>query len=159
LIIFFLLARGTIIGYYNSIFKEAPYDFSELKSIVFKYGVKDSLVNQYNSATGEYRYLNRSDSLVKTTVYLTATDLLYLHRKAAELGFWDFPVNEVNTDTTNTNGVKQQEYLIEFNYQHKSKTVLFSANYDGQQQLVEANRVLIKEIQGVLATAEARQKK
>jgi hypothetical protein len=49
--------------------------------------------------------------------------------------------------------------VIAFNYLRKSKKVVFDANYDGPQKLVEANQILIKEIQSVLAEAESRQKK
>jgi len=157
--IFFFMARGALVTLYQQIFAPSPYDFSEFKSIEFKYGEMDSLVNQYNSATGDYQYLDRSNHLVKTRLYLTVNDLLYLHRKAAEAGFWSFPADEVNNDTTNTNGVKPMEYLVGFNYQHRTKKVLFSANYNGPQPLVEANRQLIKEIQDVLSAAEERQKK
>ncbi len=159
LIIFFFMARGAMVTLYQQIFAPSPYDFSEFKSIVFKYGEGDSLVNQYNSATGEYQYLDRSNHTVKTKLYLTANDLLYLHRRAAELGFWNFPEKEVNPDTTNTNGVKPITYLVGFNYQHKSKKVLFSTNYNGPQPLIEANRELIKEIQDIMSGAGERQKK
>ena len=159
LVVIFVLAKGPLADYYQSMFKDGPYNFSELKSIVFKYGEGDSLVNQFNSSTGEYKYLDRRDSVIKTHLYLTTADLLYLHHKAVEAGFWDFPAKEINTDTTNLNGRKPTEYLIEFNYRHKSKSVLFGANYNGPQQLVEANRLLIQEIQTVLTGAEERQKK
>jgi hypothetical protein len=157
-IVFFLLAKDQMADYYQQVFKDAPYAFSELKSVVFKYGESGNLINQYNSATGEYQYVDKRDSLVKSHLYLSEPELLYLHHKAAELGFWDFPSNEVNTDTTNTNGVKVLEYSIQFNYQHKSKTVLFSANYNGPEQLDKANRQLIQEIQTVLSAAEKRQR-
>jgi len=64
--------------YYTGILKNAPYKFTEFKSFVFKYGTRDSMINSYNSATGEYHYLNNRDSLVKTTLFLTKDDLLYL---------------------------------------------------------------------------------
>jgi hypothetical protein len=159
MIIVFMVIREPIVEYYQSIFKEAPYNFSEFKSFVFKYGHKDSLVNQYNSASGDYQYLDKRDSLIKTRLYLTTDELLYLHRKAAELGFWDFPSDESKADTVNTNGVKPTEFLIEFNYKHKSKTVLFNGDYDGPRKLAEANRLLITEIQAVLRVAEEREKK
>ncbi|HZY38074.1 MAG TPA: hypothetical protein VFE53_15570 [Mucilaginibacter sp.] len=159
LLIILFAAKDTIVSYYQQMFKPSPYDFSEFKSIVFKYGEGDSLVNQYNSATGEYQYLNKQNELVKTRLYLTRNDLLYLHRKAAELGFWDFPSKELNTDTTNTNGVKPIEYFIELDYQHKIKTVVFSSRYEGSTQLVDANRLLIKEIESVISEAGDRQKK
>jgi len=159
LLIVLFAAKDTMVSYYQQLFKPLPYDFSEFKSIVFKYGEKDSLLNQYNSATGEYQYLNRQNQLVKTHLYLTRNDLLYLHNKAAEAGFWDFPAKELNTDTTNSNGAKPFEYLIEFDYQHHSKKVLFDANYDGPQQMVLANRQLIQEIENVISEADERQKK
>jgi len=159
LLIAFMVIKGALIAYFESIFKEAPYSYSEMRSIVFKYGVADSLVNQFNSATGEFDYLNKRDSLVKTHLYLTKSDLLYLHRKAAEVGFWSFPAKEVNTDTTSSTDVKPTEYLIQFNYLHHSKTVVFSSNYDGPQQLADANRILIQEIETVIKGAEERQRR
>ena len=159
LLIVFMVIKGALIAYFDSIFKEAPYSYSEMRSIVFKYGVADSLVNQYNSATGEFDYLNKRDSLVKTHLYLTKSDLLYLHRKAAEVGFWNFPAKEVNTDTRSSTDVKPTEYLIQFNYLHHSKTVVFSSNYDGPQQLADANRILIQEIETVIKGAEERQRR
>src|SRR5271155_2178468 len=103
--------------YYAGVFKNAPYKFSEFKSFTYKFGTRDSLVNQYNSLTGEYQYLNKNDSLIKTRIFLTKNELLDLHHKATDLGFWDFPSNELNTDTTNLNGAKPPRYSMEFNYQ------------------------------------------
>lgn len=145
--------------YYGMVFKNAPYKFTEFKSFVYQYGDRDSLVNKYNSATGEYQFLNNHDSLVKMHLFLTKSELLYLHHKASDLGFWDFPADERNTDTMGLKGVKPPRYIIEFNYQRKSKKVLFDANYVGPQKLVEANEIMIKQIQSVLNEAEGRQKK
>lgn len=158
---------GTIIGsfviysviYYVGVFNRAPYKFAEFKSFVFKYGTGDSLINTYNSLTGEYDYVNKKDSLVKTHLDLTTNDLLYLHRKAAELGFWDFPEKELNTDTTQFGKGKPPRYYIEFNYKRKSKKVLFDESFNGDIRLRDANAQLIKEITHVLADAEDRQRK
>jgi hypothetical protein len=102
--------------YYGRMIKNAPYKFTEFKSFVIKYGTSDSMVNKYNSLTGEYQYLNRRDSLIKMKLLLTKSDLLYLHRKAAELGFWDFPGLETNSDSAKFKGAKPLRYYIEFNY-------------------------------------------
>eukprot|EP01037_Dinobryon_pediforme_P000913 gene913-920_t len=93
----------------------------------------------YNSVTGAYQYVNKHDSLVKTTLFLTQSDLLYLHRKAADLGFWDFPANETSGDTMGYGGQKPPRYYIEFDYQRKSKKVLFDASYNGDEKLKDAN--------------------
>ena len=144
--------------YYGMMVKNAPYKFVEFESLVFQYGESDSLVNKYNSKTGEYQYINSNDSLIKKNLRLNKDDLLYLHRKAADLGFWDFPALELG-DTSARNGVKPPRYLIEFNYQRKSKKVLFDASFNGPAKLKDANERLIKEIMNVLADKEAKQKK
>jgi len=134
----------------------APYKFSEFKNIVFEYGDGDSLVNKFNSQTGEYQYLNTHDSLVKKHLHIRNDDLLYLHRRAADLGFWNFPVREVN-DSLKIKGIKTTHYLIEFNYKRKSKKVLFDEGFDGDPKLKDANQQMIKEIEKVLADVENRE--
>lgn len=143
--------------YYNHMLKNAPYRFSEFESMSIQYGERDSLVNKYDSKTGDYQYLNRADSLVKMKLPLSKDDLLYLHRKAADLGFWDFPVDETG-DSIKT-GKKPVRYIIEFKYKRKSKRVVFDENFDGNIRLVDANEGVIKEIMEVLNRAEANQKK
>lgn len=143
------------IYYYGMMIKNAPYRFADFQSISIQYGEKDSLVNKFNSSTGEYQYLNRRDSLVKTHIKLTESDLLYLHHKAADLGFWDFPSNE-RGDTVKEKPVR---YIIEFKYKKKSKRVVFDSNFVTDPKLIDANRQLIKEIDQSLETAEKRLKK
>jgi hypothetical protein len=143
--------------YYGMMVKNAPYKFVEFDSIVFQYGEGDSLVNKYNSQTGDYQYINKHDSLVKMKLRLSKDDLLYLHRKAADLGFWDFPSSELG-DTTPVNGHRAPRYLIEFNYKRKSKKVVYDANFNGDPKLKDANERLIKEITNVLEDKEAKQK-
>ncbi len=145
------------IYYYGMVFKNAPYKFTEFDSIVFQYGDRDSLVNKFNSKTGEYQYLNVRDSLVKKHLRLNKDDLLYLHRKAANLGFWDFPSDETG-DSVKT-GPKPLRYIIEFNYKRKSKKVIFDENFYGDTRLIDANRHLIGEIKQVLNREEGNQKK
>ncbi len=141
--------------YYGMMVKNAPYKFAEFESLVFNYGTGDSLINKYNSKTGDYQFVNSRDSLVKSHLKLNKDDLLYLHRKAAELGFWDFPDNMVN-DTVNFKKTKAPHYFIEFKYKRKTKKVLFDAAYDGKPALKDAAERLVKEIQDRLAGAESR---
>jgi hypothetical protein len=147
------------IYYYTRMFKNAPYKFTEFKSFTIKYGNGDSLVNKYDSKTGEYDYLNNHDSLIKKIVFLPTSDLLYLHRKASDLGFWDFPAKELGNDTLKVDGHRPPHYLIEFNYQRKSKTVLYDASFGGDPKLNDANQQMIREIMKVLNDAESRKKK
>jgi hypothetical protein len=145
--------------YYGHMFKVAPYKLSEFKSFIFKYGYGDSLINQYNSETGAYQYVNKHDSLIKTTLKLTPADIDSLHRNAGELGFWDFPSNEMGRDTPKLKGTKPPRYYIEFNYKRKSKKVLFDASFNTDVRLTDANKRMVTEILKVLDDAEVRNKK
>lgn len=140
--------------YYGMMIKNAPYKFSEFESMQFQYGYGDSLLNKYDSRTGDYQFVNTRDSVVKMNLKLTNDDLLYLHRKAADLGFWDFPANELSTGRK----VRSPRYMMQFNYKRKSKKVFFDEAYDGNEKLIDANQRLIKEIQTILDAAETRQK-
>ncbi|MGB4774197.1 MAG: hypothetical protein WBP45_03420 [Daejeonella sp.] len=142
--------------YYSVMVKNAPYKFSEFKSIKFKYGLGDSLINQYDSETGVYQYVNDHDSLIKTTVKLRKDDLLYLHRKAAEQGFWNFP-DELSG--IKKPGRSSPHYYIEFNYQRKSKHVLFDGDYNSNIKLRDAAIQMAKEISTVINDAEDKHKK
>ncbi|HZY38073.1 MAG TPA: hypothetical protein VFE53_15565 [Mucilaginibacter sp.] len=145
--------------YYAQVFNHAPYNFSEFKSFVFKYGSRDSMVNYYNSATGEYDYLDKHNVLIKKHVFLTKLELDSLHVDARQLGFWDFPQMEVNTDTTSPGFGRAPRYFIQFNYKRRSKQVLFDADYSGPIKLIDANKIMIKKITNILSGAEDRQKK
>ncbi|MFA6946348.1 MAG: hypothetical protein WC220_10660, partial [Pedobacter sp.] len=115
--------------YYSIMVKNAPYRFSDFESITFKYGLGDSMINQYYSKTGEFQYVNQDDSLVKTTVKLKKDDLLYLHRKAAELGFWNFP-DELSGENNPDRSKNSPRYYIEFKYKDKTKHVLYDISYN-----------------------------
>jgi hypothetical protein len=144
--------------YYSMMIKNAPYRFSDFDSMAIQYGPADSLVNKYDSKTGDYQYIDKRDSLIKMHLRLSKDELLYLHRKAADLGFWDFPVKEL-ADTTKGAKNKSVRYIIEFRYTKKSKKVVFDSEFAGDPKLIDANRTLIKEIEQSLLAAEERQKK
>ena len=143
------------IYYYSNMVRNAPYRFSDLESITFKYGMGDSLVNQYNSKTGVYKYLNGNDSVITTNVKLRKDDLLYLHRKAAESGFWNFP-EVLENKSAKTKKVHSPHYYIEYKYKLKGKHVLYDAAYNDNQKLGDAAKQLAKEIRSMINDAEDR---
>jgi hypothetical protein len=91
-------------------------------------------------------------------LHLNKDDLLYLHRKAADLGFWNFPEKEQGDGFT-AGQQPAPKYLIEFVYKNKTKKVLFDASYAGDPELKDANMRLIKEIQMKLDEREEQMKK
>jgi hypothetical protein len=115
--------------YYRPILKNAPFRSDEFVSIEYKWGQGKTLVNTYNSATGEYHYLNDKDSLVHTNVKLRKDDIIYLHNKASDLGFWNFPEVIANrgTDTTKMTALR---YELEFKYKRTSKKVIYVSDFE-----------------------------
>jgi hypothetical protein len=140
--------------YYGMMIKNAPYKFSEFELIEYQYGPGDSLINQYNSKTGAYQYVNNKDSLIKTKVFLSKDDLLYLHRKAADLGFWNFPERIENNKPSAT----ALHYVVKYQYDRKDKVVYFDSSYSGDMKLKDAFQRLIKEIEQALADAQDRKR-
>jgi hypothetical protein len=116
------------IVYYVPMFRNAPFKFKEFESIDFKWGLGNNLENTYNSATGAYQYVDGRDSLIKTNVKLRKDDVLYLHSKASELGFFNFPDLIANSGT-NLDSSKVLRYVMQFNYKNKSKKVVYVTDY------------------------------
>ena len=95
------------------------------------------------------------------TVYyysiMVKNDLLYLHRKAAELGFWNFPT-ELKGDSESAKGRNTPTYYIEFRYKDKSKHVLYDISYEKEPKLADAAKSLITEISNMISDVRDRNK-
>jgi len=146
---------GYCIFYYSNMIKNAPFRFADFESIEFSYGEPNHMLNTFNSETAVYQYVNRRDSVIKTTLKLRKDDLLYLHRKATEYGFWNFP--DDMTLATNNDSTKQVvRFFLKFNYKEKSKQMLFDSNYPGDPKLYDAAKTMVSEVQRILNDAEDR---
>ncbi|HLT41442.1 MAG TPA: hypothetical protein VKZ95_01965 [Sphingobacteriaceae bacterium] len=141
--------------YYSQMIKKAPFRSTDFESFVLKYGEGDDLINQYDSKTGTFQYLNQRDSLIHTVVKLRKDDLLYLHYKAAELGFWNLPDELIMSDSTEESQLSPHFYL-EMNYKEKSKSVLIDARYKGNSKMYDAAKSVINVAQQVIKDAEDR---
>jgi len=115
--------------YYRPILKNAPFRSNEFVSFQFSWGAGDNLENSYDSATGDYHYLNSKDSLVRTNVKLRQNDIIYLHNQANELGYWNFP-DLIANEGTDLKKSKVLRYVFQFNYKRKTKKVVFLTDYN-----------------------------
>ncbi len=144
--------------YYSQMFKNAPYRFADLESIVLKYGEGKDLVNHFDSETGRYQFLNVRDSLMVDTVRLRKDDLQYLHGKAAQLGFWNLPddmtTHDPADDTANSRPVAR--FYLQYNYKEKSKEVTLDADFDGNPKMRDAAKSVIDEVIRVINDARDR---
>lgn len=105
--------------YYKPIIQNAPFRKDDFVSMQYSYGLKDTLENTYDSKTGVYRYVNNRDSVVTKKFFLKSNDVLYMHRKANEIGLWNFP------DTIGKKSDKSRlvpRYDITFNYKKSQNT-------------------------------------
>lgn len=114
--------------YYEPMLRNAPFKSAEFVSIKYKWGVGEKLENTYDSSTGDYQYMTAKDSLVKTNVKLRKDDIIYLHNKATQIGFWNFP-DLIANRTADTTNAKVLRYELEFNYKRISKKVVYLSDY------------------------------
>ncbi|MFC5283388.1 hypothetical protein [Pedobacter alpinus] len=132
--------------------KNAPYKFSEFESITLKAGLGGDFDKTFNSKTARYQYLNSNDSLIKQRVKLSKDDLLFLHRKAAELGFWDWPEQMIGDESG-----KSPRYMLEYDYQRKKKIIYIDGAYDDNIKLRDAALELIKTVNTAVEDAADQQ--
>lgn len=133
--------------------KKAPVAMADFESFHYAWGMADSLMNSYTSATGDYHYLDRNDSLIKTQVKLRPNDLIFIHNKINELGFWKLPehigANEHQPDL--------MVYQLEFKYKGTLKKMLVyksrDQNADGR---LDSAMQIVHMIQQVIDEADNR---
>jgi len=119
----------------------------------YKWGIKDTLENQYDSKTGAYQYINNQDSTIKKTVFLKSDDILYMHAKANEIGLWNFP-DTIGKKSTKSMSVPR--YDMFFKYKEKSKHVIIYGDFDGNPKLLDAAVQMRKVIEETINQAEKR---
>lgn len=141
--------------YYTPIIRNAPFRSDEFVSFQFKWGPGNVMENSYDSATGLYQYVNASDSVVKTTVKLRENDIIFLHNKANELGFWNFPevISNAGTDLKTS---KVLRYEMHFKYKRKAKKVILMADYQDIPKLRDVSNQMKTLILQTISDAEER---
>ncbi|MFD2548407.1 hypothetical protein [Sphingobacterium suaedae] len=136
--------------------KNAPYRFSDFEYLTIQYGVRDSILNSFNSATQEYQYLNKQNEVVKKKLKLTDDDLLYLHRKAMEMGFWNVDDDMTTPRKDSLEGRDIPRYILEYKYKEKGKKVTLDADYPGNQKMKDAAKTTIEKVLDMINVANAR---
>lgn len=141
--------------YYQEKFRYANFKAKDFLSLEYKWGVGTHLENSYNSATGEYKYLNDKDSLIIKHIELTAKDKKFLDSNADLQGFWNLPDIVANNerDLKNPNILR---YIIKFNYRKESKEVTYFPNFEGNIKMKNAAALMQKVIEQQLVDAEER---
>lgn len=142
--------------YYSSMVKNAPFRYADFESIELSYGYPGEMVNQFNSKTGEYQYLTKDNKIVKDTIKMRDNDLLYLHRKAQELGFWNVDDDMMNHDRDTLVKADIPRYKLKFTYKEKSKEVVLDADYAGTEKMKDAAKSTIDAVITMIAEVKAR---
>lgn len=143
--------------YYAPIIRNAPFKAKEFVSVKYKWGAGKNFENSYNSATGEYRYIDNRDSLIIKHLQLTPRDKKFLDSNADEQGFWNLPSVVANNESDlQSNALR---YFMEFEYQKKTKTVTYFPNFNGNSRMKSAAAQMQKIIEQVINDAEERQAK
>lgn len=140
--------------YYAPFIRNAPFKEKDFVSLEYKWGIGTELDNSYNSATGEFKYVNKNDSLVARNIQLTTRDIKYLDSIADVQGFWNLPSVIANNEKQ-FKDVRNLRYVIKFNYKKKSKEVTYLPSFSGNEKMKGAASKMQKEIELTLIDKEA----
>lgn len=142
--------------YYSSMIKNAPYRYSDFESLEITYGTPGEMVNKFNSKTQEYQYLTKDNELIKQPLKMRDDDLLYLHRKAMELGFWNVDDDMTTVRQDSTQGKEVPRYILKYTYKEKSKEVTLDADYADNSKMKDAAKSTIDAVMTMIAEVKAR---
>lgn len=145
-------------GYYLINLKQGPYPASSFISITYKWGVGDTLANSYNSATSQYQYLDNMDKLIKRSVKLHANNVIFIHSKANELDIWSLP-DVIANKKEDLKSKKVLRYEIIFNYEKRTKKIIFMTDYDENIAVADRADQLQKMIKQTIDEVEDRYSK
>lgn len=146
-----ILVTGAV-GYYMMSLKKAPSGLNEFQSFTYSWGIQDTLENSYSSIDGSYQYLDKNDSLIRSSVKLRSNDVIFLHNRINELGFWTLPSNLGVADSDK----KVLRYEIEFRYKNRNKKIVVYSNYSENLQLLDSVNQVRNLVQEVINDAESR---
>lgn len=142
--------------YYSNMIKNAPFRFSDFEYVDIRYGEPDSMLNTYNSSTQEYHFLNNQNEVVKQKLKLTDDDLLYIHRKAMEMGFWNVD-NDMTTPRDHPDeGKHVPRFILEIKYKEKGKKVTIDTDYPGNPKMRDATMTTVETVIQTINRAYAR---
>lgn len=139
--------------YYAPMIRNAPFQEKYFVSLEYSWGTGDKLENSYNSVTGQFKYLNKDDALVNSQFKLNTRDIKYLDSIADVQGFWNLPSVVANSED-DLKDPKQLRYVIKFNYQKKSKEVVYLPSFKGSERMKSAAAKMQKEIELTLIDKE-----
>jgi hypothetical protein len=142
------------IVYYAPIIRNAPFQEKYFISLEYRWGLGTELVNSYDSKTGQFKYLDKNDSLITTDLKLTQRDVKYLDSIADVQGFWNLPSIIANGEADLNDPIKLR-YVIKFNYQKKSKEVTYFPSFSGNEKMKGAASKMQKEIELTLIDKES----
>lgn len=150
-----VIAIAGIGGYYVIRLKQGSYRSADFVSVQYSWGLGDTLVNSYNSATGHYQYLSNKDSLVTNKFKLRSNNMIYLHSKANELDLWTLP-DVIANRGADLKSKRVLRYEMVFNYVNKTKKIVFMSDYDENPQIAQTASALQKLVESTIAEAEDR---
>lgn len=145
----------SIAGYFLINKQKGPFSASELVSIEYKWGLGDTLVNTYNSATGNYQYLDNRDSLIKKKLRLRANNFIFIHSRANELNVWNLP-SVIANKNANLKTNQTLRYEIIFNYETKVKKIVYLTDYDEDMVVLDRVAQLQQTIKSTIDEVEDR---
>lgn len=148
----------SIVGYSYINLGKGPYPASDFVAVSYKWGVGDTLANSYDSATGDYQYVDSRDSIIHRNVKLRSNNIIFIHSKANELNLWQLP-EVIANPSADLKSAKVLRYEMVFTYEKKVKKITYLADYNEDLAVALAAEELQKMLKQTIDEAEERYSK
>lgn len=142
-------------GYYILKVRSGGEKAASFVSLTYKWGMGDTLQNSYNSKTGDYQFLDKSDQLVKVNFKLRTNNIIFLHSKINQGDLLHVPDTIANPQA-NLKDPKVLRYEFQFVYDDTTKNIVYLTNYDKDPIIADKASALQKVVQQIITEAEDR---
>lgn len=142
-------------GYYVKKLKSGGDRAASFVSLSYQWGVGDTLVNSYNSKTGEYRFLDQYNKPVNENFKLRTNNVIFLHSKINEQDLLNIPDTIANPGA-NLKDSKVLRYEFKFVYDDTVKHIIYLTSYDKNPLISNKANALQKLVQQTITEAEER---
>lgn len=142
-------------GYYIMKLRSGGKKAVAFVSLTYKWGTGDTLLNSYNSRTGDYKFLNQRDQLIKENFKLRTNSIIYLHSKINEHNLLTIPdtIANKNANFRDSTVLRHEITLV---YDDETRHIVFLSNYDGDPMILNKAMALQKYVQQIILEAEER---
>ncbi len=134
------------LGYVGYNLKRNPYPVSEFQGLSMRWGNTNGKQNSFDSQKGLYQFYDSRDSLFELPLKWKNNEIIYVHNKLFDMGFWNLPEELGRADSS------QHQFFvdIQLKYKNKQKALKFYSDYEAKGGELDSAQAINQMLQKVL---------